>query len=119
MELKLNELVALYENKDEKQLILALGPSFQWTSFPREAVSADFETFSEIKIKVKLLQVEIKKDSMFAQIYWEGRWTQNEASGFLSQSGNALFIFDAEGRPGLLEIRGESPFGISMSQKKG
>jgi hypothetical protein len=107
----LHQLIERYEKKDENLFLSSLHPEFKGSSLSKEAILYDFRTFSEIKIRVEPTRIEIAKDLSSIEAHWEGVWTAN-ASPPIRQSGRALFIFSEEASPQLLEIRGESPFGL-------
>jgi hypothetical protein len=109
--LVLHQLIERYEKKDENLFLSSLHPELKGSSLSKEAISYDFRTFSEIKMRVEPTRIEIANDSAFIESYWEAVWTAN-ASPPIRQSGRALFIFSGEESPQLLEIRGESPFGL-------
>jgi hypothetical protein len=117
IELELKNLAKLYEKRDESQFFSSLHPLFKESSFSKESIQHDFKTFSEIKIGMEPTQVEITKEGVFIEVYWEGAWATNSVSSPLRQSGHALFIFSAEDPHRLLEIRGESPFGLFQKKE--
>ncbi len=110
IEQELSALTQLYEKKDN-QFFAHLHSLFKWPAFFKESVQHDFETFSEIKMRLKMTRLDITKENLKAGIYWEGSWETSSVLP-LQQSGQALFIFSADSPPRLLEIRGESPFGV-------
>jgi len=113
----LDTLTALYEKK-ETSFFSHLHPLFKWPAFFKESVQHDFETVSEINMTIKITRLEITKEAVFTSIYWEGTWKDETPPVTVSltlplrQSGNALFIFSTASPPLLMEIRGESPFGV-------
>ncbi|MEK7286911.1 MAG: hypothetical protein AAB035_06400 [Nitrospirota bacterium] len=112
IERELNALTNLYEKKDAAQFSASLHPSFLWSSFSKEVMAEDFKTFSEIQIKMRPLQMEMRPDVTLAQVTWEGIRKGDPLTASVRQSGNALFVFSVEEPPRLVEIRGENPFGL-------
>ncbi len=119
---ELDTLTQLYEKKDTRffshmHLAGVAPPLFKGSALFKESIQHDFDTFSEIKMNIKITQIEIKQDAISTGIYWEGAWKMNNDAPPLKQSGNALFIFSREPPSVLMEIRGESPFGVFQKNK--
>ncbi|MBI3598548.1 MAG: hypothetical protein HY201_03745 [Nitrospirae bacterium] len=108
---ELAALTALYEERNN-QFFSHLHPLLEGSAFFKESVQHDFETFSEIKMNIKITRLEIRKEDVWTSVYWEGTWKVISDASPLLQSGQALFIFSAESPPRLMETRGESPFGV-------
>ena len=108
---ELETLSALYQDKTTA-FFAHIGSSFKGPVFFKESVQHDFDTFSEIKLNIKMTRIEITKEAVLTLVYWEGIWEFPEKALPLRQSGNALFIFSTDAPRQLIEIRGESPFGV-------
>ena len=117
IEQELETLTISYQEKEATTFFSRMHPLFKWPPFFKESVEHDFAIFSEIKMNMKISRIEIASESVKTGIYWEGNWKKS-STGLgappLRQSGQAIFIFSTESPPRLLEIRGESPFGVSQ-----
>ncbi len=108
---ELETLSALYQDKTTA-FFSHISPSFKGPADFKEAIQHDFDTFAKIKMNIRITRIEITKEAILTGVYWEGIWEVPEKALPLRQSGNALFIFSTDAPRQLIEIRGESPFGV-------
>jgi len=114
----LRQIEASYRQKEEAGLLLHLDPSFQQVSLFKEQIRHDFTTFSEINVTMKIIRVDKTPSEISTSIYWEGTWKEKTGDTLLPpsasplhQSGHALFLWNLDEVPRLLEIRGDAPWG--------
>ncbi len=114
IETALNSIAASYQKKDPSRLSLHLSPAFLGRSLLQEQIERDIATFSEIKVKMQLNRVEMTNEIVWTSIYWEGTWTIPGKEPLMA-SGQALFGWNTDDPPRLLEIRGDPPWGMGRA----
>ncbi len=97
-----------YEQKDETKLLGQIDPSFPNLATLKTQIKNDFQ-FRSIKMEMRISRVDVTEEAIAAGVYWEGEWINKEP---LRQAGYAVFRFNKEASPKLLEIRGDIPWGF-------
>lgn len=108
----ISSLAESYEKKDKEAFFAELDPSSESLRSLRNRVVQDFEHFSKVDISITIDRVEIKETSLKTAVRWRGVWTEGPNLPPLEKRGNAIFQWAATDDPKLIEIHGESPFGI-------
>jgi hypothetical protein len=75
-------------------------------------VRKDTENFKKVEMKVFIDRVELSKDDVGVVFHWFGEWWDNDGKKTEGR-GNAVFHFSDDEKMLLMDITGDSPFGIS------
>jgi len=108
----LSSLAASYGKKDEKGFFEGLDSSADSLSLVRPRMLRDFEHFDSAEISFVLDRVEVEAGRIKTVVRWKGLWTQKPGIPSIEKRGKAIFFWNDDSDPKMIEVRGDSPFGV-------
>jgi uncharacterized protein YktA (UPF0223 family) len=108
----IQEITKAYEQKDGKRFFANLDPSFHQLERFKNRINRDFENFSTADIQMTIEQIRIEQESLVTMVLWKGDWTSLQDAPPLRKRGHAVFRWTADENLRLLEIKGNTPFGV-------
>jgi len=75
------------------------------------SVRKDIETFSAVNLDINIERVEESGDQVRIATHWYGKWQDKDVKETEGR-GNAVFVFRDSAEMKLVEVLGDSPFGV-------
>jgi len=107
---KINQLKELYEQHDEGMLSL-FSSEYLSESGMKDDISQDIRRFGSISLSIFIDRIEIDKDLVNVSVHWKGSW--GDGDKILKDGGSAVIIIRSGDGLKVVDIKGDSPFGIS------
>ncbi len=106
-----NELKANYEQHDDQILSMF---SAEYLSKPemKNAILQDMEKFNTISLNIFIDRIVIDKDMGNVTVHWNGSWGDSKKT--FREGGSAVIIIRYGDGLRVMDIKGESPFGITQ-----
>ncbi len=108
----LSSLAIAYSNKDENGFFGGLDPSSDALDLVRTRTLRDFEHFNSSEIAFVLERVEAEAGRLKTVVRWKGVWVQKLNVSSIEKRGKAIFFWNDASDPKMIEVRGDSPFGV-------
>ncbi len=106
-----NELKANYEQHDDHILTMF---SAEYLSKPemKNAISHDMEKFNTISLNIFIDRIVFDKDMGNVTVHWNGSWSDSKKT--FREGGSAVIVIRYGDGLSVMDIKGESPFGITQ-----
>ncbi|MBN4054748.1 hypothetical protein JYT87_03475 [Nitrospira defluvii] len=108
----LTDIADAYGRKDTEGFLAGIDTSSQAMRSLQDRVIQDFDHFSSAVLSLAIHRVEISDKALKTTIRWKGVWTSASDLLLLEKRGSAILFWTTSGEPKLIDVRGESPFGV-------
>jgi len=106
----INQLKELYQQHDEGMLSL-FSSEYLSESGMKDAISQDMRRFGSISLSTFIDRIEVDKDLVNVSVHWKGSWENGDK--IFKDGGSAVIIIRSGDGLKVVDIKGDSPFGIS------
>ncbi len=106
-----NQLKGLYEQHDEGMLTLFSAEYISERGM-KDAILQDMEKFNTISLNIFIDRIVIDKDMGNVTVHWKGSW--GDSIKTFREGGSAVIVIRYGDGLRVMDIKGESPFGITQ-----
>ncbi len=108
----LSELGEAYVKKDKERFFAEVDPASISMPILEDRVLGDFKHYSKAELSLRIHRVELGESTFRTSVHWKGVWKSEADLPVLERSGKAIFILAASEDPKLINVLGDSPFGV-------
>ncbi len=112
IQIVLNGLADAYGRKDKEAFLSRIFTPPESDGSLRDRAVQEFEHFSHADLSMTIRRMEISEEALKTRVRWKGVWMSDSGAPLLKKKGDAVLFWTRTGELKLMDVRGESPFGI-------